>query len=141
MIQLEIEIEKKKQTIALKADFNLLDAFRLFDKSIAGEIHKQDLEECFKKLGIYDVDKKQLDLFFKRHDKNCDYKLRYLEFTDAFTPRDRIYADHLANKKPNYEARHPDEAITMKTKLEFGDVIRNMLRFEANLEEIRITLT
>jgi len=40
MIQLEIEIEKKKQTIALKADFNLLDAFRLFDKSIAGEIHK-----------------------------------------------------------------------------------------------------
>jgi len=118
-----------------------LDAFRIFDKTIAGEIHKQDLEDGFKKLGVYLVNKKELDLFFKRYDRNCDYKLRYLEFTDAFTPRDKIYADHLANKKPNYEARHPDEAITLRTKLEFGDVIRNMLRYESNLEEIRIMLT
>ncbi|CDW78545.1 ef hand family protein [Stylonychia lemnae] len=141
MIQLETEIEKQKQAISLKADFNLLDAFRLFDKTIAGEIFKQDLEEGFKKLGIYVMNKKDLDLFFKRYDKNGDYKLRYLEFTDAFTPKDKIYADHLANKRPNYEARHPDEAISLRTKLEFGDVIRSMLRFESNLEEIRINLT
>lgn len=116
----------------------MLDAFRLFDKSIAGEIYKHDLEEGFKKLGVYSINKRELDLFFKRHDKNQDYKLRYLEFTDAFTPRDRIYADHLSNKRPNYEARHPDEAITLKTRLEFGDALRNIMRYESNLEDIRV---
>lgn len=67
--------------------------------------------------------------------------MRYLEFTDAFTPRDRIYADHLSNKRPNYEARHPDEAISLKTRLEFGDALRNILRYEGNIEDIRMTLT
>lgn len=80
-------------------------------------------------------------MFFKRYDKNSDYKLRYLEFCDAFTPKDKIYADHLTNKRPNYEARHPDEAITLKTRLEFGDILRNILRLEGNLEDLRLNLT
>lgn len=83
------------------------------------------------------INKRELDLWFKRNDKNHDYKLRYLEFTDALTPHDPIYADRLSSKRPNYEARTPDEAISVKTKLEFGDAIRNILRYEGNLEALR----
>jgi hypothetical protein len=32
LINIEMEIEKNKQTLSLKSDFNLFDAFRLFDK-------------------------------------------------------------------------------------------------------------
>lgn len=32
MIFLEMDIEKSKQSLALKSDFNLYDAFRIFDK-------------------------------------------------------------------------------------------------------------
>ena len=39
MVFLELDIEKSKQSLALKADFNLLDAFRLFDKFQIGELH------------------------------------------------------------------------------------------------------
>eukprot|EP00347_Sterkiella_histriomuscorum_P010442 403376281 len=141
MITIETQLEKQKQTLALKSDFNLLDAFRLFDRTVSGEIYTHDLEEGLRKLGVYSLDKRELNLFFKRHDKNQDYKIRYLEFTDGFTPKDRIYADHLSNKRPNYEARHPDEAISLKTKLEFGNALRNILRYEGNLEELRILLT
>lgn len=55
MIFTETELEKQKQTLALKADFNLLDAFRLFDRSVAGEIYKYDLVEGFKRLGVYSI--------------------------------------------------------------------------------------
>ena len=121
----------------MKADFNLLDAFRLFDKYNLGEIYRADLEEGFKKLGILHVHKNELELLFKRYDTNNDFKLRYLEFVDALTPKDRIYADHLNNKKPNYNARSADEAISVKTRLEFGDTIRTLLKCEGYAEEFR----
>jgi hypothetical protein len=140
MIYLEMDIEKSKQALSLKADFNLIDAFRLFDKHSLGEIYKSDLDDGFKKLGVY-ADKKELELLFKRYDTNCDYKLRYLEFVDALTPKDRIYADHLSNKKPNNEAKTPEEAISLKTRLEFGDTIRTLLKCEGYAEELRQSLS
>lgn len=141
MIFLENDIEKSKQTLSLKADFNLLDAFRLFDTKGEGQIYKEDLEQGFKGLGIYVVNQRDLDLFFKRYDTNSDYRLRYLEFVDALTPKDKIYGDHLTNKRPNYEAKNPNEAITLKTKLEFGDTIKVMLKAEGFAEELRQNLS
>jgi len=57
-------------------------------------------------------------------------KIRYLEFTEALTPKDRIYSEHLNAKRPNYEARTPDEALSLKTKLAFGDTIRVLMKAE-----------
>lgn len=140
MIFLEMDIEKSKQKLALKGDFNLLDAFRLFDKYGLGDITKLDFEEGLKTLGIYSIMKKEIDLFFKRYDSNGDHKLRFLEFSDAFTPQDKIYGDHLANKRPNYAAKSSEDAFTLKTKLEFGDTLRVMLKAEAYTEELRANL-
>jgi len=55
MIFLEMDIERSKQSLALKADLNLLDAFRLFDKFGLGILSKIDFEEGMKKLGLYSV--------------------------------------------------------------------------------------
>jgi Ca2+-binding EF-hand superfamily protein len=98
---LENETEKAKQQLALKADFNLLDAFKVFDLFNVGEIYKKDLENGFIRLGVYGQPN-EIDLLFRRYDSNGDHRIRYLEFVDAFTPKDKIYANHLQNKKPNY---------------------------------------
>ena len=92
------------------------------------------------KLGVLKVSKRELELLIKRYDTNNDYKLRYIEFVDALTPRDKIYADHLAGKKSNYLARDPEEAMSLRTKLEFGDTLKTMLKCEGYAEDLRAAL-
>lgn len=81
-----------------------------------------------------------MDLFIKRYDSNNDFKIRYIEFVDAFTPKDKIYADHLAGKKANYLAKSPEEAMCTRTKLEFGDALKTMLKCEGYAEDLRASL-
>ena len=52
-IRIEGDLETAKHNIALKHDFNLYDAFRLFDKYNLGYLTKYDLQDGLAKLGIY----------------------------------------------------------------------------------------
>jgi len=54
--------------------------------------------------------------------------------------RIKIYADHLINKRPNYYARTGHDATSYRTKLEFADTIRNILKCEGYAEEMRQSL-
>ena len=47
LVFLETEQEKIKQSLALKADFNLYDAFKVFDKKNIGELTIIDIEYGF----------------------------------------------------------------------------------------------
>lgn len=42
-ISIESQLENAKQTLSLKYDYNLFDAFRLFDKHNLGYFNKYDL--------------------------------------------------------------------------------------------------
>lgn len=44
MINIDTDIEKEKQQLALKSDFNLPDAYRMFDKDNKGYIFKTEFE-------------------------------------------------------------------------------------------------
>jgi len=61
----------------------------------------------------------------------------FSEFSDIFNPIDKIYRDHLEKKRPNYDARHPDEAFSFSTKLDFSDLFRKHMRNEGIIEELR----
>jgi hypothetical protein len=78
-IGFEMHNEKAKQQLSLKNDFNLLDAFRIFDAFNLGEIHTLEFDTGLKKLGVY-APSNEIDLLFKRYDTDCDHKLRYTEF-------------------------------------------------------------
>jgi predicted HTH transcriptional regulator len=66
-VAFEMDNEKAKQQLSLKTDFNLLDAFRLFDKFNLGHIYKLDFEEGLKRLGVF-TPAHEIDLLFKRYD-------------------------------------------------------------------------
>jgi hypothetical protein len=55
---------------------------------------RSDIEDGFVRLGVYGL-KNEIELFFKRYDINGEGRIKYLEFFDAFTPKDKIYANHL----------------------------------------------
>ena len=83
----------------MKTDFNLIDAFRIFNESGTGSASVQDLIHGLKDLGL-EVTNDEITLFMARFDQDNDRKLRYSEFCQAFLPQDSFHASLLAKKAP-----------------------------------------
>jgi len=66
-------------------DFNLLDAFRVFDNKGRGYVTKLEFELALNEVGIYPT-KDEMYLLFKRYDTDSDGLLRYSEFTKIVSP-------------------------------------------------------
>jgi Ca2+-binding EF-hand superfamily protein len=65
----ERDTEAAKIDLALKSDFNLVDAFKLFDIKSLGGISKQDLMDGLRtNLEFTDYHPDTVTLFFKRYD-------------------------------------------------------------------------
>ena len=74
-IQLETKLEAGKQDLALKPDFNLIDAFRLFDIQGRGFTTSVDLMKGASKLHLF-PSKEEIFLFIMRYDRKSEGKLR-----------------------------------------------------------------
>lgn len=98
-LELEKNIEKVKIQLSLKTDFNLIDAFRIFNESGTGSASIQDLIHGLKDLGLQ-VNNDEITLFMARFDQDHDRQLRYSEFCQAFLPQDSFHASLLAKKAP-----------------------------------------
>lgn len=61
-------------------------------------------------LGVFGL-RSEIELFFKKIDKDNDGRLKFSEFCDAFCPKDKIYADYLNNKRGNYGARIAEDSM------------------------------
>jgi len=86
-------------SLSLKTDFNLVDAFRIFNLDGLGVASIADLRSGLARLGLQ-VSEQELSLFVKRFDKDGDGKLRYVEFVDAFMPHDVFHGSLLSKKGP-----------------------------------------
>jgi Ca2+-binding EF-hand superfamily protein len=83
-----------------KPDFNLFDAFRIFDIDSRGWISQTDVKYGLNDIGVFPA-LEELDLFFKRYDKDQDGRIRFSEFCDAFTPAENYYATLLNRRTSN----------------------------------------
>lgn len=102
-ISLEKELENAKISLAQRADFNLYDAFRIFDIDARGYISYTDIKQGLNDIGIF-PSLEELELYIKRWDKNNDHRLRFSEFSDSFIPLDHYYAN-LLNRRTSNDAR------------------------------------
>ena len=123
-----------KTTLISKADFNLFDAFRIFDIDSRGWVSQTDLKVGLNQIGIF-PSHDELDLFVKRYDKDGDHRLRFMEFTDAFLPSDKYYAG-LLNKRTSNDVRgySRDDCFLTGTKIEFRNVWRTHFKNEIYAE-------
>jgi hypothetical protein len=138
-ISLERELENAKIQLAQTPDFNILDAFRIFDLDSRGSISITDLRVGLNEIGVY-PDSEELALYFKRYDADADGRLRFSEFSDSFTPIDNYYAGLLNRRTSNdirgrYYSR--DDCFLNQTKVEFKNVWRTHFKIEAFSESLR----
>jgi Ca2+-binding EF-hand superfamily protein len=138
-ISLEKELENAKINLVQRHDFNLYDAFRIFDIDARGYITYSDIKMALNDIGVF-PSVEDIELFIKRYDKNNDRKLRFSEFCDAFTPLDAYYGS-LLNKRTSNDTRgrqySRDDCFLGETKIEFKNVWRTHFKIESYSESLR----
>lgn len=138
LIRSENDIEGEKISLALKSDFNLTDAFKIFDVNYCGHICATELREGLAAIGVFPTSE-ELDLFITRYDTSGDRRLTMREFSDAFLALDAYYARMVECRGSNH--RYPlyrrDDCYQPDTQLEFRAVWRTHFRSEVAAESTR----
>lgn len=142
IISLERELETSKVTMTNKPDFNLHDAFRIFDVDYRGYVSSADVREGLAAVGVYPTSD-EVDLFLSRYDQNKDGRLSFAEFSDAFLSNDAYYSSMLNRRPSNH--RHPvykrDDCFYADTQVEFRNMWRVHFKVEVAAEAVRQRLS
>jgi Ca2+-binding EF-hand superfamily protein len=140
-IRIAREIERKKNELALKHDFNLVDAFRLFDKHDFGYATVADFEDSFRYLGFV-APAEELYLMIKHFSHLQSTRLGFADFTEVLVPKQEEYARILRNraaaKVSEAERMRVFTRDTMELLLE---TFRLVLNAEAVAERVRQRLS
>lgn len=97
-IALEKELEASKITLTQRPDFNLHDAFKIFDRSHHGSVNVAEIRDGLAAIGVYPTCE-ELDLFFKKYDTDLNQMLNFHEFSMAFIASD-LYNSEVLNSRP-----------------------------------------
>lgn len=138
IISLERELESTKVSLTNKVDFNLHDAFRIFDVNFSGSITAHDVREGLAAIGVF-PSHDEVDLFVKRYDANRDFRLTFSEFSEAFLSSDSYYSHQLNRRGSNH--RHccgrRDDCFYVDTQAQFRDMWRVHFKVENAAEAVR----
>ena len=133
-IQYLLSKEKKtmdlKDQLSLREDILLKDLFCIFDYNKRNLISKKEFKVVCKKIfGLYPTFD-QVELVFKRYDRDKDSNLNLKEFLDMIKPLKEEYAYYLFNKNKKGEKNNNSRNIIIKSKKIFNDVIRSIIENE-----------
>ena len=138
LIRIENEVEGDKVRLATKPDFNLCDAFKIFDQRGMGTVDAFDLRSGLNAIGLYPT-QDELDLWIARYDSTGDRRINSREFEAAFLALDGYYASMVSRRPSNY--KYPlyrrDDCFGYLTAEEFRSVWRTHLRAENQAESVR----
>ena len=132
-LYIEKDLEKAKVNLALKPDFNIFDAFRIFDLNGNGYLTTSELRIGLQEIGVY-ASYDEVDLFFKRYDTNKNGRISFSEFASALIPTDPYYAAMVNRRSSNsvylrkYDPR--DACFQFSTRQDFKDLMRSHMRSE-----------
>lgn len=134
----EMEIENAKISLANRHDFNLRDAFEIFDVPRYGTVDTYQLRSGLNAINVFPTSE-EIDLFITRWDKNGDRRLTFSEFSNAFLAHDSYYAGQVERRPSNYTPRpiRRDDCYLPATALEFQNMWRTHFRVESSAESFR----
>lgn len=94
LITLEKDLEATKIQMTLKFDFNLHDAFAIFDTDRDGSITPIEFTEGLAAIGVYPTNE-EVELYFKRYDSSKTNTLGFKEFSKSLQASDPYYTNML----------------------------------------------
>lgn len=139
---IEKQLEHQKHELALKPDFNICDAFRIFDERECGYVSLTDFKNGLTDLGISEPHE-HIELFYKRFDRNQDGLIGFSEFTDAFTPHEQYYAQIISRRTSSHRKVNPyrkDDIFEHQTACQYKHFLRSVFALEAQAESLRSSI-
>jgi Ca2+-binding EF-hand superfamily protein len=137
---LERELETSKIELALKPDFNLLDAFKIFDTRGSGNVSVQDIIMALRdNIGFDQFTHDDVYLLFRRNDHNQDGKLNFTEFSNLMMPVSKEYAALLTDRPDIYMSRGvpPSQFFNFDTRQELRNIWTALFKCERSCEVLR----
>eukprot|EP01017_Pseudomicrothorax_dubius_P035761 TRINITY_DN5056_c0_g1_i1.p1 TRINITY_DN5056_c0_g1~~TRINITY_DN5056_c0_g1_i1.p1 ORF type:complete len:597 (+),score=162.32 TRINITY_DN5056_c0_g1_i1:82-1872(+) len=137
-VSMDKEVERLKQDLALRVDFNLMDAFHYFDEEGKGFVHLSRFESKLQSLGIY-PNRDDVYLLIRRYDKDNDGRLRFSDFVEMISPKTSEYSLLLNNRVPlNADLYYNmEELLSVETRRLFVRLMKTLLEKELNAEDKR----
>jgi Ca2+-binding EF-hand superfamily protein len=120
LMDVESNIENAKADLTNNPDFNVEDAFKLFDKNDKAHITEEDLKNGLNSLGLNPTDQ-DVKLLMKRFDLQKSGKINYADFFDMIVP----FKPELRNKIENKE---PDQSSPSKSQEAPNEQVLNGLK-------------
>jgi len=136
---LERELEAAKIQLSTKHDFNLYDAFNIFDVGRTGQITIHEIREGLNQIGVYPT-AEEVELFMTRYDRTKDRRLTFAEFGESLLPNEPLHAKDLS-RRPANNARNSmyrrDDCFLSDTQIEFRSLWRTHFKIELASETLR----
>lgn len=125
--------------LAIKTDFNLMDAFAIFDQSGEGFCTLEKFKEKLGFIGASVPENSYLKVFFRRYNKINDGHLKYSEFMNAIMPISDEFSKMMMSTKPKGVFMKPKHPISMWEGDTYGifiRVIESLLKTEMATQDI-----
>ncbi|CAG9310083.1 unnamed protein product [Blepharisma stoltei] len=140
-VALSRELDAAIKELGLRADFNLIDAYRMFDIDDKGFFTELDAEETLNDFGIRTF-KDEISLLFKHYCHSSDKKMRFSELNELFTPKDPEYARLVKNRVPyNAQGANRRNVFRPETMNKLIRVLQLHLECESMAENLRQRLS
>ena len=137
------QVENAKTSLAAQPDFNVYDAFRMFDIDGRGEINPTDIKYCLADIGV-NIGIEEARLFVQKYDKDQDGRLNFREFSQAMTPNDPYFATMLSRRPSTHlpiDVYRKDRIFTPTTANTFKNTMRTFMNTESTAENTRQALS
>ena len=138
LIHLENRLEAAKESLALRPNFTIHDAFKIFDFSAYGRVGTIDVKDAYASYGI-PISLEEARLIVSRYDRDRDEVLRFDEFSDMFFPVDSVAGAALDDRSHRFPTGYyltPD-ILDPVTRSDFIKVLNLTLDVENLAEDIR----
>jgi Ca2+-binding EF-hand superfamily protein len=136
LIFLENELDRAKTDLALRSDFTVEDAFRIFELNGRNYITDLDFKYGLNSLGLF-PSQEEVNILFKRYDLSNQGVLSYADFFDMIAPLDREYKRILESRRPSSDYYPRTEAFLSSTRISLQNVLRLLISSETKAESWR----
>lgn len=137
----ESNIEKMKIDLALRNDFNVEDAFRIFELNKRDYLTEEDLKYGLSLLDIFSTDQ-DTKILMKRFDLQGKGVLNYADFFDMIIPYEKDYRTMVENRLSNSCCACKSlDSFSYCTKTYLQSLIRNIISMENKFNTLKSGFT
>jgi Ca2+-binding EF-hand superfamily protein len=140
-IDLARDLDSAKNDLALRSDFNLDDAFRMFDLEDKGYVSIAEFEETLESFHLPPL-RDEVSLLVKHYSRIGDTRLLMSDFSTLLMPQGHEYARMIRSRLPyNSSVRERRRVFTYETTERLLRVLRLSLEAERVAESLRQRLS